>query len=162
MTNSAKSVRIILSAVIMALFMAAPDAYAKRNKGMSDEKRKEVMTEMRNFKHEFFKKDLGLTREQEAPFFKAYDQMDDELIRVGEETRALERKVNSDTEANDTELESAARTLFEQKKKEGEIELAYFDEFSKILTKKQLLKLKETERRFNRALLSKTRDRQRQ
>lgn len=146
-------------ALIMATSLATPVASAQRNKMGDDDKRKEWMSEMRNYKHDFLKKELGLTREQEAPFFKQYDEMDDELIRVGEETRQLERKINADDNASDTEMESAARTLFEQKKKEGEIELKYFEEFKTILTKRQLLKLKEVERRFNRALLNHTKGR---
>lgn len=140
--------------VALAILLAVPATYAQRRTRNDDDRRKEWMTEMRNFKHEFFKKELGLTREQETPFFNAYDQMDDELIRIGEETRQLERKINASGDATDTEMESAARTLFEQKKKEADVELKYFEEFKNILTKRQLLKLKETERRFNRALLN--------
>ena len=144
-----------LIVALTATLLSLPSVSVAQRKGQDDDnRRKEWMTEMRNFKHEFFKKDLALTREQESAFFKAYDQMDDELIRVGEETRQLERKINADTNASEIEMESAARTLFEQKKKEAEIELKYFEEYKTILTKRQLLKLKETERRFNRALLS--------
>lgn len=150
-TSRKKSLNI-LALILAAFFMAAPAAMAKKARG-NEGPRKEWMADLRNYKHEFYKKDLNLTREQEAPFFKAYDQMDDELMRVGEETRTLERKISTNAEATDTELESAARTLFEQKKREAEIELKYFDEFKNVLTKRQLLKLKETERRFNRALL---------
>ncbi len=152
--KSRKNTLQMLAILVAALFMTAPVAMAKRAKGNNnDGQRKEWMADLRNYKHEFYKKDLNLTRDQEAAFFKAYDQMDDELMRVGEETRTLERKINTNAEATDTELESAARTLFEQKKREAEIELKYFDEFKTILNKRQLLKLKETERRFNRALL---------
>lgn len=145
--------------VILAGLLCPPSSICQKTKTGDDEKRKEWLTEMRNFKHDFFKKDLGLTREQEAPFFKAYDQMDDELIRVGEETRSLERKINTDSDASEVEMESAARAMFEQKKKEADIELQYFEEFKNILTKRQLLKLKETERKFNRALLKHSQNR---
>lgn len=140
-----------LVAITLVAVMTTAGAFAQ--KPAADDNRKEWMSELRNYKHAFFKKDLNLSREQEAAFFKAYDEMDDEIIRIGEETRSLERKINSDDNASETEIESAARAMFEQKKKEADVELRYFDEFSKILTKRQLLKLKETERRFNRALL---------
>lgn len=155
-----KSISTIFSVIALCMILSSQTATAQRIKGNSDDRRKEWMVEMRNFKHEFFKKELGLTREQEVPFFKAYDEMDDELIRIGEETRQLERKINADSDASDTELESAARTLFEQKKREAEVELTYFEEFKNILTKRQLLRLKETERRFNRALLNHNREKQ--
>ena len=141
----------LLICVSLAFLIGTPAAFAR--KAENTEERKNALAEMREYKHSFFKKYLDLTREQEIPFFKAYDQMDDELIKIGEETRSLENKLMKDSEASDTELESAARTIFEQKKREGEIELQYFEEFRNILTKRQLLRLKETERRFNRALL---------
>ncbi|MCH5219552.1 MAG: hypothetical protein J1F20_03195 [Muribaculaceae bacterium] len=146
-----RSFACIICLVVLAL--SDNDAFAQRPKPGDDDQRKEWMAEMRDYKHEFYKKELDLTREQEVPFFKALDQMDDELFRVGEETRQLERKIYQDSDASDTEMESAARALFEQKKKEADIELKYFDEFKTTLTKRQLLKMKETERRFNRALL---------
>ncbi len=108
----------------------------------------EWIVELRNYKHRFLKKELGLTREQEAPFFKIYDEMDDQLIKINGETRSLERKALSDTDASDTELEAAAKAIFEQKKKESEVELKYFDQLSDVLTLKQLVRLKDAERKL--------------
>lgn len=160
MPVKATKTRFVAVALLIALSFAGIASFAQPKRQNDEEKRKEWMTEMRSFKHEFFKKELGLNREQENAFFKAYDQMDDELIKIGEETRSLERKITSDPEASETEMESAARTLFEQKKKEADVELKYFEEFKTILNKRQLLKLKETERRFNRALLNRSKGRQ--
>lgn len=144
---------IVIFSLIAAFMLSINSAAAQRSRHDDDDQRKEWMNDLRNYKHEFYKKELDLTREQEAPFFKSMDQMDDELFRVGEETRQLERKIHQDSDASDTEMESAARALFEQKKKEADIELKYFEEYKTILTKRQLLKMKEAERRFNRALL---------
>lgn len=155
--KDSKRIIIISALVILTSLLTSPAIIAQKQKP-TEEMRKEALTEMRNFKHDFFKKDLGLSRDQEAPFFKVYDQMDDELMKLGEETRLLERKINADADASDLEMESAARTIFEQKKKEGEIELKYFDELKNVLNKRQLLKLKETERRFNRVLLKYSND----
>lgn len=110
--------------------------------------RDEWKVELRNYKHRFLKKELGLTREQETPFFKIYDEMDDQLIKINAETRALEKKALSDGDASDTELEAAARAIFEQKKKESEVELKYFDQLADVLTLKQLVRLKDTERKL--------------
>lgn len=146
--------KVLLAAIAFIMLASMQPVAAQKKKAGDDDRRKEWMTDMRNFKHDFYKKSLGLTREQEATFFKSLDQMDDELIRIGEETRQLENKINADANATDTEMESAARTLFEQKRKEADVELKYFEEFKTTLTKRQLLKLKETERRFNRQLIS--------
>lgn len=138
--------------IALAVLVCSPATWGQKQKVAGDV-RKTAISEMREFKHNFLKRELGLSREQEQPFFKAYDQMTDELIRIGEETRTLERKTISDANATDTEIESATRTIFEQKKKEGEIELKYLEEFKNILNKRQLLKLKDAERRFNRGLM---------
>ena len=108
----------------------------------------EWIVELRNYKHRFLKKELGLTREQEGAFFKIYDEMDDQLIKINGETRSLERKALSDADASDTELEAAARAIFEQKKKESEVELKYFDQLGDVLTLKQLVRLKDAERKL--------------
>ena len=152
---------VTILSLVLTIFVASPCVMAQRNgqRVPSENQRQEYLENLRNYKHDFFKKDLNLTREQENSFFRAYDQMDEELLKIGDETRALERKISNDAGATDTEIESAARVLFEQKKKEGEVELKYFEEFKKILTKRQLLKLKDTERKFNRALLGNSRKR---
>ena len=144
------------AAIVMAMLICAPAAMAKKERRESERERKEWMGDIRELKHTFFKKELGLTRDQETAFFRLYDQMDDELFKVADETRALERKISNKANATDTELETAARAQFEQRKKEAEIELRYFEEFKNVLTKRQLLKIKDVERRFNRALLNRT------
>lgn len=155
MKNSKNIFRFAALLAVAAIVAAMPVEVSAQKKH-SDDKRKEMLNDMRNYKHECFKKGLSLTREQETPFFNAYDQMDDEIMKIGEETRALERKISADANANDTEMETAARALFEQKKKEAEVELKYFEDFKKILTKRQLLKYKETERRMLKGLISKS------
>ena len=146
MTRKYKSIQTVLAIFIMAFFFVATPVSAQKNR---DQRSKQLL----EYKHQFYKKALALTPAQEAAFFKAFDLMDEELYRIGSETRALERKYMSAKNATDTELESAARTLFEQKKKEAEVELKYFEQFKNILTKRQLLMLKETERRCNKGLL---------
>lgn len=146
-----KSILVAFASVILAFLLSVPMAFATKQD--NDDKRQAVMAEFLTFKHDYLKKELNLSKAQETPFFKVYDQMTEELFRVGKETRELERKVINNPDASETELESAARTIFEQKKKEGEIELKYFDEFKEILDVHQLIKLKEVERRMLRQLM---------
>lgn len=106
------------------------------------------MAELRNYKHRFLKKELGITREQEAAFFKIYDEMDEQVMKINSETRNLEKKALTDPTVNNTELEAAAKAIFEQKKKESEVELRYFDQLAEVLTMKQLVRLKDAERKL--------------
>lgn len=124
-----------------------------RPQSLSEEDRDKWLTEVRNYRHDFLAKELSLTNEQQRAFFPVYDEMDDELIRVNIETRALERRIEADNNATDTEIESAARAVYEQKAKEGEIEMRYYDKIKEILSPKQLLKLKNAERMFTQQLL---------
>lgn len=146
----------ILTLLIVSLVFATGSTYAKQR--ISDEQREEWLDELREYRHKFFRKELNLNRDQETKFFQVYDRMDAELIKIGEETREMERKTLNNTQATDTEMETVARALFEQKKREAEVELKYFDQFKEILSKRQLLKLKEVERKFNATLLKHARE----
>lgn len=120
---------------------------------LSKEDRQKYLEEMRQYKHDFLVKELNLTRDQQNQFFPVYDQMEDEMTQVAEETRDLENKVAQNEEATDTEMEAAARALFEQKGRESEIEMAYFDKLKDVLTPRQLLNLKGAERKFTQQLV---------
>lgn len=139
--------------LILALLAVMPLALAAQG-GLSDADRQRWMGEMRNYKHDFLTKELSLTREQQRDFFPLYDEMEDEIARLNAETREVETRAEANADATDIELENAARTVFELKRAEGQIEMTYFDRFKTILTPRQLLLLKNTERRFTQQLVN--------
>lgn len=144
-----------LALAIIITMCAACAAWAQQpeQKGMSDEDREKWLTELRNYKHDVIARELKLSREQQDEFFPIYDEMDNQLNQISTETRELEAKVNSDANASDLECETAARALFEQKSREGAIETEYFDKFKEILSPKQLIRLKNAERKFTQQLV---------
>lgn len=115
--------------------------------------REKWLSEVRNYKQEYLARELQLTKEQQAKFFPIYNEMDEELNKAAAETRDLEAKVTEDKDASDTEVSAAARALFEQKGRESEIELRYFDRYKEILTPRQLIRLKAAERKFTQQLV---------
>lgn len=115
--------------------------------------RDKIMAELKPYKHKFFVKELKLTKEQSRDFLPLYDEMYDRIQEAGNDCRRAETSVMNNAEATDAEIIAAARTLFEQKAREGRIETEYFDRFSTILTPGQLLMLKSVERRFNQSLM---------
>lgn len=117
------------------------------------EQRKAYADKLRQYKRQILTRELDLTRDQANQFFPLYDKMDDELQRIGRETRMLEQRTINNSQATATECESAAYTLFEQKKAEAEVELRYFPQFKAILTPRQLLRLKAAERTFRQEVL---------
>ncbi len=138
-------------AVILMIGMAVPEMSAQVS--LSENDRARWLSEIREYKHEFLAKDLELTREQQRDFFPLYDAMEDEVERINSDTRALESRVNENKDATDLEIENASRTIFEQKRAEGQVEMTYFDKFKEILSPRQLLRLKNAERRFTQQLV---------
>ncbi len=115
--------------------------------------RQKWMTELRNFKHDFMIKELDIPADKQKEFFSAYDSMEDEISDLNAQTRSLEQKVLSDPDASDVELEAAARAQFELKSQESKIELEYYEKFKNILSPKQLIRIKNTERKFTQQLM---------
>ena len=105
------------------------------------------MAELRPYQREFISRELDLTKDQERRFFPIYEEMNDRIDSLNEETRELERRTIDTPDASDTELEAAAQAVFDLKQKEGRIEAEYFEKFKEILTPRQLLKLKSAERK---------------
>lgn len=142
--------RIFAAVVFAASAICATEAAAQQ---LNDEDRDRYINEIRTYKHDFLTRDLNLSREQQKEFFTLYDEMDEKLQQLNTETRDLERQVDTDSDASATEIEAAARAVFEQTVKEGNIELEYFEKFSKVLTPRQLLKLKSSEKKFTQLLV---------
>lgn len=142
--------RILLSLVIL-ISALCPLLSAAQDR-LSDSDRQRWLSELRTYKHDYLVKELDLTKDQQREFFPLYDKMEDEVERISSETRALEAKADN-KDASDLEIENAARTVFEQKRAEGQIEMTYFEKFKEILSPRQLLRLKNAERKFTQQLV---------
>ena len=119
---------------------------------LNEEDRNRYVTQIRAYKHDYFVKELDLTKEQQNTFFDLYDNMEDRIMDLGTETRSLERDALSES-ASPEAVETAAAALYRQKVQEGEIEMEYFEKFKNILSARQLVLLKQAERKFNQQLL---------
>ena len=152
MTHTAIMTKRLL---IIALLAVATQALwaASHSQALSDDDKQRWLSEVRSYRNDYLAKELALSKDQQKDFFPIYEEMDEAITAIGDETRALVRKVQADENASDTEIESAARALYELKAKEGESELKYFDKLKSILTPKQLLKLKNAERKFTQQLV---------
>lgn len=110
---------------------------------------------IREYKHKYFQQKLDMTSEQANEFFELYDKMEDEINQLQEDARTIETKYYDAPEGTvtDIEYETATKALTESKCKEAEIEKQYYEEFDKILSKRQLFELRKVEREFTRQLL---------
>lgn len=117
--------------------------------------RTKFATDMYQAKHEMIIEELGLTPTQQKQFMPLYEQMEREIYQVNRNARALASEVEKKKNPSDRDYEVAASALSNTRMREGEIEAKYFEKFSKILTKKQLFQLKQTEVKFTREMLNK-------
>lgn len=110
---------------------------------------------IREYKHKYFQQKLDMTSEQANEFFELYDKMEDEINQINLDARTIESKYSEAAEGTvtDIEYETATNALIESKCREAEIEKQYYEEFGKILSKRQLFELRKVEREFTRQLL---------
>lgn len=145
----------ILAYIIFSFMLSASQLYARDNDQEENTvDRQRFFKEMRDYKHRYLARELGLTKDQQNRFFTIYDEMENETNKINDETRDLERRISeSPDEVSDLEYEKATEALFDLKINEGEIEKEYMNKFKEVLTKKQLFSLKSAERKFNRELM---------
>lgn len=128
------------------------NAFAQSSKPDESERRRWI-SEVRNFKHEFLSKELNLSKEQQQAFFPLYDEMEDRIEKLNADTRAIERDVLDNKEADAATLDSVAAISYRIKHDESNIEMEYFDRFRTILHSRQLIRLQSAERRFTQQLM---------
>lgn len=139
-------------AITLFVLMLLPSVMVAQSP--SAETRSRWMNEIKKYKFDFFTKELSLDKEQQSKFFPLYEEMEQEIYLVNKEADALMKKVAAADNVSDTEYEAAAIALSKTRQKEGEIELEYFSQFEKILTKKQLFLLKVAEDKFTKTILN--------
>ncbi|MDE7376628.1 MAG: hypothetical protein K2N16_07250 [Muribaculaceae bacterium] len=145
--------KTILTLIIILCAAAAATAQRQPRGEVTPEQRTEWMQQYRDFKHKYLIRMLHLTDEQQGPFFAAYDQMDDELAAISQQTREIEQKyLAEDADFADEEYTEAARQLFMLKGKESKIEIDCFERIKDVLTPRQLVQLKSVERDFTKRL----------
>lgn len=137
---------------LLVMFMAfgyAPEASARKQC-----KRDTWFKEMLQLKHDYLVKELNLSREQQTKFFPLYDQMENEKKKLFDQTRAMEKSVaEKGDKATDLELEKASDAIVEMKGRESAIEKKYYCRFKQILTPRQIFKLHDAERKFQRQMV---------
>lgn len=143
--------RLIFSLTAVIALLGSSTAVAQQN--LSEFDRNRYITEIREYKHKFLASELKLSKEQQTEFFPLYDQMEDRLMTIGDETRKLENSISEDTDLPAIQIESAAEAVYTQKLKEAQVENEYLPKFKAILQLKQLLRLRNAEKKFTQSLV---------
>ena len=112
--------------------------------------------EMLEYKHNYLVSEVEMSTSQRDKFLPLYQAMEKEIFSVYRNARDQAKKVSGTSgKASDNEYYTAAKTMAEVKYKVGEIENRYFNQFAKILSKKQLFLLKKAELKFTKDMVGK-------
>ncbi len=131
--------------LLLIMAVATITVAAQNNKWAQD---------MLEAKHKMLVEQVELTEAQENAFMPLYEEMEKEIYQTNRSARQLAAAVaKKGSAATEDEYQQAAEALSNAKVTEGQIEAKYFARFSKILSKKQLFLLKQTENNFTRAIL---------
>jgi len=136
--------RFLLALSLLMVFTVA-SAQVNRSKWTTD---------MLATKHQMIIEELSLTPSQQKEFMPLYEAMEKEIYQCNRNARTIAATVEKKANPKDSEYQQAADALSNAKVREGEIEAKYYAKFSKILSKKQLFQLKQTEANFARKMLS--------
>ena len=142
-------------AVVLVLALALP-AFAQKqhNKGQKRPDKKEWLAKMKEFKQEFLTRELQLTAKQQKEFLPLYDKMQMERHNaeknLHKSEEAIEKKGDKVTDAEYDKVIEAQYNLDQQL---NAIDKKYIAQFRKVLTRKQVFKLRKAEMNFKRTLM---------
>lgn len=144
---------IALTLIVATTAIAAAAAPPADGRRARDNDREQWFAQLRQFKHEYFTKELGLTAEQQTRFFALYDAMDAERRGLKRAVRKAEKTLKEKGKsATDADYEKVSKEVYSMKGQINDIEMKYYEQFKTVLTTKQLYQLKEVEDNFSQLL----------
>ena len=121
--------------------------------------RKEWMAKMLEVRRDFLSKELQLTDAQKKEFFEAYDKCQEARHRIEHDARQHEKAIEQKGDAaTDAELDAVIAELYSIEERLAKVDKEYLPQLRKVLTRRQLAKLKHAERKFTRKLMEKHSD----
>jgi conjugal transfer/entry exclusion protein len=96
---------------------------------------------------------LELSRDQQNKFYPLYEEMEDQINKINDDARSMEKRVGEMTNPSDLEYEKATEAMYDSAVRCAQLERDYMDKFQNILSRKQLFKLKSVERKFSREVM---------
>lgn len=117
------------------------------------QERTQWLSEVSQYRNNFFARELGLSKEQQKKFFPLYEEMDEKIRQSETEVRTMERRLLEATDVTNTEYEKAAEVFYDSKIQQATTEKEYMQKFSEILTPRQLFMLNSVEKKFTQQML---------
>lgn len=144
----------LLVLVLITLFGVVPVAAQKQQQRGQRPDKKEWLAKMREAKHEFLAKELQISDVQKKDFFAVYDKTEDARWKVEQEVRQCQKAVEQKGDAaTDAELDALIDNQFQMEERMSKIDQESLPQLRKVLTRRQLSRLKHAERKFNRKLM---------
>ncbi len=138
----------IFSLIALALLMFLPAA-AQSNAKKS---REDMRREFKEFKIKFIAQEIDVTAEQMKDFTELYSQMEDERGKIFGTAHKMGKSIKAKKNASDTEYQKLNNLINEAKEKDAQISKEFDSKFSKILTSRQIVKMKDAEECFRRKM----------
>lgn len=132
--------------LIVTFTLLALPAFAQ-GKGKADMHR-----EFREFKVKYIIQEIELDPDKAKEFGEIYFQMEEERHKNFSSTRDMEVSVKGNAKSTDADYARLSEAMVQCKSRDAEISRRYEEKFAKMLTPKQLYKMKDAEESFRRKM----------
>ncbi len=133
--------------LIVTLVLSLSPIYAQK-KHDDKKSREEMHKELREFKMKYLAQEIDLQEKQQKQFFEIYDEYASELHGLMHSRRKMEKKIHDEKNCSEEDYKAVCKAITDSKEKEAALEKKYDAQFAKVLSAKQIVKLKEAEAKF--------------
>lgn len=149
-----KHLKILLLLIVLSPLAAMADKPRGGEGPKKDSDRTEWFRKLKEAKHSFLTRELDLTESQREEFFKLYDAKEAERQAAEQKVRNLEKEVKKKgAAATDNDYDKVITAQYKFNHEIAKIESKYEQAFRKVLTKRQLYKLRSAEFSFDHKLM---------
>lgn len=148
----------LLKILLVAIVLLPMNVLADTNSKGKDKRatKTEWFQKMKECKHDYLAKKLDIADAQKAEFFKLYDAKESERYNAEKKVRTIEKSIRQKGDAaTEADYESAIDAQYKLNDEIARIESKYATSFRKVLTPRQLFRLRAVERDFQRTLMEK-------
>ena len=136
--------------LILALLLGCSSvSFAQKHNGKKGD---DMRRELREFKIKFIAQEIDLKEDQKSAFVDLYNEMSDKRNEVMRDAWKMERALKNNKDATEADYQAVTDAMTKAKAQDAEIEKSYDDRFAKILSQKQIFKMKEAEMEFRKKI----------
>ena len=135
--------------VFFSIFFFLPCIYSQSDNYVENRDIDKLRQEMRDFKLKYLAKEIDLKDDQKQEFIELYDELETKRAEIYKPVRTLERKIRKDGEnASDEDYKKLTSEINKANQINSKLETEYNEKFSKLLSQKQIYKLRDAENNF--------------